>query len=154
MKHLSSLLILIIAVCLTAAPAYAQNFDRSEHRGKIREFKHNFFKSRLDLSREQAPKFYEEYDRMEDAIIALNDEARAVESKIYDSPDGTVTDLEYEMATKALLEVKTKEAQIENEYYDKFKEILNPRQLFQLRRVEREFNLQLIKYRPHGGKKK
>lgn len=58
------------------------------------------------MSREQATEFFAVYDQMDDAITALNDEARAIESKIYDAPDGTVTDLEYEMATKTLLEVK------------------------------------------------
>lgn len=151
MKHLSSIFILLIASLFVAMPAQAQ--DRREHRDKIREFKHNFFKAKLDLTREQTAKFYDEYDKMEDAIIALNDDVRAIESRIYDAPDGTVTDLDYEMATKAMMEVKGKEADIENEYYAKFKEILSPKQLFQLRRVEREFNMQLIKYRPNGKKK-
>ena len=62
---------------------------------------------------------------MDDAITALNDEARTLETRIYGAPDGTITDIEYEVATRTLIEVKEKEAAIEKEYYDKFNEILN-----------------------------
>lgn len=153
MKRISAQLLLILAVCAIAMPLSAQNRDRKQFRDDIREYKHNFLRHKLDMSREQATEFFAVYDQMDDAITALNDEARAIESKIYDAPDGTVTDLEYEMATKTLLEVKGKESQIENEYYDKFKDILNKKQLFELRRAERDFTIQLVKHHKNGRKK-
>ena len=90
---------------------------------------------------------------MDDAVTALNDEARSVETKIYEAPEGSVTDLEYENATRILLEVKQKEADIEKEYYAKFESILNKRQLFELRKVERDFTIQLLRYHRKAGKK-
>lgn len=153
MKRITAQLLIIFAICACSLSATAQNRDRKQFRDDIREYKHNFLKQKLDMSREQATEFFAVYDQMDDAITTLNDEARAIESKIYDAPDGSVTDLEYEMATKALLEVKGKEAQIENEYYDKFKDILNKKQLFELRRVERDFTMQLVKHRKNTKKK-
>lgn len=154
MKRFSTIFLIIIAICMTSVQADAQSRDRKQFRDDIREYKHNYFRQKLDLSREQAASFFELYDKMDDAITALNDEARTVEAKIYDAPEGTITDIEYEIATKTLLEVKEKEAGIEKEYYEKFQEILNKKQLFELRKVERDFTMQLLKYHHKNGKRK
>ncbi len=154
MKRICTIFTLVALICLTSATASAQNRDRKQFRDDIREYKHNYFKQKLDLSREQANSFFDLYDKMDDAITALNDEARTLETRIYDAPDGTITDIEYEVATRTLIEVKEKEAAIEKEYYDKFNEILNKKQLFELRKVERDFTMQLLKYHHKNGKKK
>lgn len=146
MKRLSTILLLLTAVCFCSLPAYAQKSNVKQYRDDIREYKHNYFRKKLDLSREQANSFFEVYDKMDDAITALNDEARAVETKIYDAPAGTITDIEYEMATRTLLDVKGKEAAIEQEYYEKLNEILSKKQIFELRKIERDFNMQLLRY--------
>ncbi len=154
MKRICTIFTLVALICLTSATASAQNRDRKQFRDDIREYKHNYFKQKLDLSREQANSFFDLYDKMDDAITALNDEARTLETRIYGAPDGTITDIEYEVATRTLIEVKEKEAAIEKEYYDKFNEILNKKQLFELRKVERDFTMQLLKYQHKNGKKK
>ncbi|RXE70475.1 hypothetical protein ED352_09945 [Muribaculaceae bacterium Isolate-002 (NCI)] len=154
MKRICTIFTLVALICLTSATASAQNRDRKQFRDDIREYKHNYFKQKLDLSREQANSFFDLYDKMDDAITALNDEARTLETRIYGAPDGTITDIEYEVATRTLIEVKEKEAAIEKEYYDKFNEILNKKQLFELRKVERDFTMQLLKYHHKNGKKK
>ena len=87
-------------------------------------------------------------------MVENHDDARTLETKIYDAPEGSITDIEYETATKALLEVKEKEAALEKEYYAQFAEILNKKQLFELRKVERDFTMQLLKYHHKNGKKK
>lgn len=154
MKRICTIFTLVALICLTSATASAQNRDRKQFRDDIREYKHNYFKQKLDLSREQANSFFDLYDKMDDAITALNDEARTLETRIYGAPDGTITDIEYEVATRTLIEVKEKEAAIEKEYYGKFNEILNKKQLFELRKVERDFTMQLLKYHHKNGKKK
>ena len=154
MKRICTIFTLVALICLTSATASAQNRDRKQFRDDIREYKHNYFKQKLYLSREQANSFFDLYDKMDDAITALNDEARTLETRIYGAPDGTITDIEYEVATRTLIEVKEKEAAIEKEYYDKFNEILNKKQLFELRKVERDFTMQLLKYHHKNGKKK
>lgn len=146
MKRISTILLLLAAICFCSLQASAQKNNLKQYRDDIREYKHNFFRKRLDLSREQAASFFDVYDNMDDAVTALNDEARAVETKIYDAPAGSITDIEYEMATRTLLEVKSKEAAIEQEYYEKLNDILSKKQLFELRKVERDFNMQLLRY--------
>ena len=80
---------------------------------------------------------------MEDEIARINDEARSLEKKVADMDNAT--DADYEKATEAVYNAKTREAAIEREYLDKFKTILSPRQMFRLKAVERSFNRELMK---------
>lgn len=155
MKRFSKIFLLIVVCTMATIPAIAQpRGDHKQFREDIREYKHKYFQQKLNLSREQADEFFQLYDKMEDEVNTLNNEARTVETKIYDSPEGTVTDIEYEMATNILLETKAKEAEIEKQYYAEFEKILNKRQLFELRKVERDFTMQLLRYHHRNGKNK
>ena len=49
------------------------------------------------------------------------------------------SDTECEAAARAVFEQKKNEAEIELQYFDKFKEILTPQQLLRLRSAERTF---------------
>ncbi len=154
MKRLFKNILLIVVCAMVAIPAMAQQRgDYKQFRENIREYKHKYFQQKLDMTSEQANEFFELYDKMEDEINQLHEDARTIETKYYDAPDGTVTDTEYGIATKALTESKCKEAEIEKQYYEEFDKILSKRQLFELRKVEREFTRQLLKYHHRNGKK-
>lgn len=154
MKRLFKHILLIVVCAMVALPAMAQQRgDYRQFRENIREYKHKYFQQKLDMTSEQANEFFELYDKMEDEINQLQEDARTIETKYYDAPEGTVTDIEYETATKALTESKCKEAEIEKQYYEEFDKILSKRQLFELRKVEREFTRQLLKYHHRKGKK-
>lgn len=153
MRRLSKNLLLVVVCAMVAIPAMAQQRgDYKQFRENIREYKHKYFQQKLNMSSEQANEFFELYDKMEDEINQLHDDARTIETKYNDAPEGTVTDIEYETATKALMESKCKEAEIEKQYYEEFDKILSKRQLFELRKVEREFTRQLLKYHHRNGK--
>lgn len=110
---------------------------------ELRQYKRVYFTRELDLSRDQQTKFYPLYDEMEDKVMKINDEARAMEKRVADMDKPS--DLEYEKATEAMYEAKLREAEIEKEYMEKFKEILTPRQLFRIKAVERQFGRELMK---------
>lgn len=131
----------------------ADDRDMKQWMLEIREYKHDFIASKLDLSREQQNKFFPLYDKMNDEIQKVNSETRMLEKKIYDSPAESVSDLEYDMAIQALFDLKGKEAAIENQYLEQFKEILTKRQLFLLKGVERDFSMQMMR-RHHQIKSK
>lgn len=153
MKTLHYCILSLLLLCTTAIPADAQARGRQQYREDIREYKHNYIVKKLNLTREQSAKFFDIYDKMSDELTMLNDEARAIEAKIYDAPEGSVTDLEYEMASKTLLEVKKKEAEIAQEYYPQLQEILTPQQLFELNKAERDFMVQLVRHQRRNNKK-
>lgn len=118
--------------------------DRERFMTEMRNFKHDFLAKELDLSKDEQREFFPIYDRMEDEIGKLNDETRQLERKI--EKDKNASDLELETATKAIVDQKGKEALIEGEYYEKFKSILSPRQLFNLKNAERKFNQELMRH--------
>lgn len=121
-----------------------QRPDRKEWFKQMRCYKHNFLAKELSLSKEQQDKFFPLYDEMEEAVHKLQRESSSMERRI-ETSSAPVSDLEYEKAAEALTEVKGKEAAVEEQYFDKFKKVLTPKQLFQLRQAERKFTRELMK---------
>lgn len=153
-----NILLLLIAAIIFAMPGYAtdnkKNIDCKEWFKELRQYKHSFLTKELDLTKEQEAKFFPMYDEMDDAMFKVNREARAMEKKITKSSE-KVSDLEYEKAAEAMYEVKGKEAAIEKQYFTKFKTVLTPKQLFELKQAERRFTDKLMKEhsKARSGKK-
>lgn len=143
-----TLILTLLASILLIAPAVAQepkNVDRKEWFKELRRYKHEFLVKELQLSKEQQEKFFPIYDEMENSVENVNRETRALERKIDKAKDSKVSDLEYEKAAEALFEVKSKESAIEMQYLPKFKKVLTPKQLFELKKAERKFTYHLMK---------
>ncbi len=142
--------ILIACVAFLAAsfaPLAAQQIsdnDRNRYITQIREYKHDFLAKELKLSKEQQNAFFPVYDEMEDRIIALGNETRELEQSI--ASDEAIPDIQVEAAAEAVYSQKLKEAQIENEYFSRFKELLTPRQLISLRNTEKKFTQSLVRH--------
>ncbi|MCM1504882.1 MAG: hypothetical protein NC127_06780 [Muribaculum sp.] len=140
---------MLCLILATGMPALAQGPgdkrpDRKEWFRQMREYKHDFMAKELCLSKEQQGKFFPLYDDMEQKLHRIQHESMEMENKINRSQSG-VTDLEYEKAAEALVEVKGKEAAIEEQYFAKFKSVLTPKQLFKLKQAERNFTRELMK---------
>lgn len=112
---------------------------------EVRDYKHAFLAKELGLSREQQPKFFKVYDAMDDEIARVNSETRKLERRISEMPPTDVTDLEYDMATEALFNQRSKESEIELRYLPEFKEILTKKQLFELKNAERKFSMNMMR---------
>ncbi len=124
------LLLGLVAADMNAQSALSEN-DRSRWLSEIREYKHEFLAKDLELTREQQRDFFPLYDSMEDEVERINTETRALETKVSESKEAS--DLEIENASRTIFEQKRAEGQIEMTYFDKFKEILSPRQLLRLK---------------------
>ena len=80
---------------------------------------------------------------MDDEIDRINTETRDLERKVDAKTDAT--DTEVEAAARAVFLQKSAEGQVEEQYFDRFKQILQGRQLLKLRKAEREFTRQLMR---------
>ncbi|MEG1749355.1 MAG: hypothetical protein RRZ65_07130 [Tannerellaceae bacterium] len=60
------------------------------------------------------------------------------------------TDAEYLKAIDACLEVRINEAQLEKEYYEKFKKILSPEKLYKYRRADYKFAREFMRGNHHS----
>lgn len=144
--------VLLLAIFASSLSAEAQQRrrltaeDRQKYLSEMRQYKHDFLVKELELSRDQQNAFFPVYDKMEDELTQLADDTRVLEDKV--TADDKATDVEIEAAARAMFEQKSKEGEIEKSYFDKFKAILSPRQLLNLKNAERKFTQQLV--RQHG----
>ena len=135
--------ILIAALALAAVmplmtPAQSiSDEDRTAWTGEMRKYKHQWLAKELELSTEQSHKFFDQYDEMEDEVERIYRETRNLENRTL--RNDKATDTECEAAARAVFEQKKNEAEIELQYFEKFKEILTPQQLLRLRSAERAF---------------
>ncbi len=136
------LIILFIATVASSALAQPRPTPENRERWKseLRNYKHDFMVRELDLSRDQQSKFFPLYDQMEDSIEQINTDTRELEKRIGDD----ASDIETEAAARALFEQKSREGQLELEYFDSFKTILTPRQLLKFKSAERQFMRRLM----------
>lgn len=132
----------VAAFCVPSLYAQGKN-EREQWMTEIQQYKRNYFAKELGLSKEQQARFFPLYEDMESETRRLSEESRLMEKRVAEAPDAT--DLEYEKATEAMFDSKVKEAAVEREYMDKFKEILSKKQLFELKGVERKFSREMMR---------
>lgn len=144
-------IILLLTLLLTAAVTLsaAQTERRERWRDQLQEYKHKYLTRALGLSTDQAARFFPLYDEMEDRIEDLNNETRDIQRRI--DGDNKLSDVALEAYSRRLFEQKRLEADIELEYYDKYKTILTPRQLARIKPAELEIVRNLNRYR-HGNR--
>lgn len=70
-------------------------------------------------------------------------ETRKLEKDVKKKGD-SATDAELEKAAEARAELKAKQGALEKEYFQKFKKVLTPEQLFKLGDTEKEFARKLM----------
>ena len=88
---------------------------------------------------------------MEQEIYNVNLEARKAEQTISQKDDASNND--YLEAAKLMVDVKTKEARIETEYFEKFAKILDSRQLFLLKRAETRFSRNMLQHHKEASRR-
>ncbi|MBO4942469.1 MAG: hypothetical protein J6C95_03450 [Muribaculaceae bacterium] len=133
----------VLAFSSYAQPVGKGGPDRDKFYQQLRPYLHEFLTKELDLSKEQARMFFPIYDQMDEEVQKIGNETRDLEKEVLKNKEAT--DTEIEAASQAIFAQKEKEGKIELEYYDKFKEILQPRQLLKLKSAERRFTQKLLR---------
>lgn len=127
----------------------AQKPDDAANRQKwfdeMKELKHEFLARQLKLTAEQRDKFFDIYDKMDEELGRLNHDTRQLERKIRQAPAGEVSDVDYDQAIQAQIDLKGRECDIEKRYYADLRGILTKKQLFELKNAEQEFRMQLMR---------
>lgn len=143
----SLIIILVLALfaplCTIEAKDKGKKMDRKEWFAHMRQHKHDFIAKELGLAKDQQTKFFPIYDAMEDEIFKVNRETRKLEKQVANNK--AATDVEYDAATKAIIDLKKKESAIELKYFDKLKTVISSKQLFILKKAERKFTHNIMK---------
>lgn len=149
MKKLFISLIFILSAIILPLCSQAQQPTGNERRAWMKEmqqYKHDFISKKLSLTDEQKDKFFPLYDAMDKDIRNVQKETEELYRQT-SKKEGKVSDIEYEKAAEAIYELKGRENQIEMRYFNDFKKILTPQQLFLLKDAERDFIRELMKHR-------
>ncbi len=138
------LLIAAMATCSAEAQTPLSENERERALTEMRAYKHQFIAKELNLSKEQQNGFFPVYDEMDDKLMQINLETRELERAVNENKEAS--DTEIEAAATAIFNQKEREGKIENEYFDKFKEVLTPRQLLLLKSAEKKFTQRLVRH--------
>lgn len=144
-------LVLALTLCACSALWAQQNQqamteeEREKWLSEYRNYKHEVITKELRLTREQQNEFFPIYDLMDEQLMQIGNETRNLQAKVNNDPNAG--DIEYEAAARAIYEQKSREGAVELEYFDKFKEVLTPKQLICLKNAERKFTQTLAKQR-------
>ena len=121
-----------------------QTDKRSELIAKYMEEKISYLKQCIALSDSEAERFFTLYDEMEKKKFEVMSEVHRESRKIRKSTEVIADEVYAEVADK-LTELPMKIAQIESEYFAKFREILTPKQMFMFFNCEHNYGKSMLK---------
>ncbi len=119
---------------------------------KFRSEKIAFISARLDLTPEEAEKFWPIYNQMDKERWDVQKLRRQLEEKVRNSED-SLTEKEIIQLTREYAESMQKEGAIPAKYNEEFLKILPPKKVLDLYKTEKEFRMYMVKmFRDHGKK--
>jgi DNA repair exonuclease SbcCD ATPase subunit len=140
-------IILTIAILAGTMTIHAQPGKRKE---QIRAYKIAFITERLQLTPDEAEKFWPLYNEFEAAQQEVREE---MESRFGGPPPRVenMSDEELDEMIRQHIGNEKRMADLKMEYYDKFREVISVRKVFQLYQSEGEFRRKLLERLKHEG---
>ena len=130
---------------LTQIAAHAQRGEGNKGRWeKYQSEKIAFLTSNLELSPEEAQKFWPVYNQMDKERWAAQKMRREMEHELRKTEE-TLSDKQAIELTKKFAGSMQKEANLHVDYNEKFLEILPPKKVLKLYKAENEFRMHMIK---------
>ncbi len=146
MKH-SKLLFAIFTLFLllgTTNTAFAQpGQNQRPNKGKVTQLKIAYFTKELDLTTEQAEKFWPLYNEMTDKIRDKKKAGRQAASQLKDNSELTEEEAKAEML--AALNTEIDQAKLRKEYTEKIAAVIGYKKTAKLLSLEAEFKRELLK---------
>lgn len=145
MKRSLTAILLLLFITLSSVVAQDNTTRRRQWMNEMQKTKLEFMAKELGLSAEQKEQFGNVFNAMNEELDKLRRETRDMEKEIEKKKNAT--DLEYEKVAEAMFELKTKEGNIENRYFDQLRKVLTPRQLYLFKKAEHKWMKELMKHR-------
>ncbi|MDP4184888.1 MAG: hypothetical protein Q8862_06975 [Bacteroidota bacterium] len=146
--------ILLLFFFLSIIP-FASKAQHGEEGGMWERFKAqkiSFITSNLNLTPEEAQKFWPLYNEFEKKRIDLQLQKRELDHK-FKKESSTLSENEVEKMLSSLNDIFFDEAKLLKEYNKKFMQIIPPKKVFLLYQVENQFRANMIRQfkPPHPG---
>lgn len=137
-KFIITLFIFSLACGAWAQKKECQRLTPEEFRAK----QEAFITQKAELSKEEAAKFFPVFFELQAKKKELNDKAWKM-MKTGKNPN--TTEMQYEEIVNNMLDSKIQSAQLDKEYYKKFKKILSAKQIYKVQHAEMRFHRELLK---------
>jgi hypothetical protein len=129
----------------------AQNEDCKRHE-QIKARKIAIITEKLELTPEEAQKFWPLYNEYEEKLSKIHEKKRESHKNFEENKDN-LTDEDYKKFADTYVDSKLEEAELTKEYKDKYCEILPAKKVVLLYHTEQMFKRELLKdIRGHHGK--
>ena len=119
-------------------------FAQEKRREEIESFRIAYFTRQLNLTSEEAKKFWPVYNEMQAEIQKLQKERRNRHRDLRDNQDN-ISDAELEKSINEEMASRQKELDIEKKYHERFKQILSMKKLAIFYRAQEGFKRELIR---------
>ena len=133
---------LIVSIMLAFLPLL-QVTAQNPNLEKLNAYKIAFFTRRLNLTSQEAEKFWPVYNEFQDKRNAIQIE-RQILNRNFNQNELNMTDKEMIEAGDKHVALQVQEAALAQEYHKKFKEILSPAKVIRLYQAENQYRLQLL----------
>lgn len=128
----------LIAFCTVNITA--QNVNRE----RLNAYKIAFFTKRLNLTPQEAEKFWPVYNEFQDNKIKIQQERQEI-SRNFNQNELNMSEKEMIDAGDRLITLEVREASIAQEFHNKVRTILSPVKVLRLYQAENQYRLQLLK---------
>ena len=139
---------IVLIVLLISTGLYAQRPNYGGQKPdyeKIKAFKTAHITEQLDLSSEEAEKFWPVYNEFDKNIMALREKEKSeIMSKLRNGGVDALTDEEANIIIDRMLEMKTTELEYRKELAEDLKKVISPKKIIKLHRAEESFKRKLL----------
>ncbi len=142
MKKLS-IIALLTAFSLIQAKAQESNPELNPNMEKLNAYKIAFFTRRMNLTTQEAEKFWPVYNEFQNKRGAIQLERQKLNRNINQN-ELNLSDKELIEAGDRFIALQVQEAALAQEYHKKFKELLTPQKIVRLYQAENQYKLLLL----------
>ncbi|HZL76783.1 MAG TPA: hypothetical protein VFB97_03700 [Bacteroidales bacterium] len=137
MKRGAAFLIILTTISISLVQGQNPNME------KLNAYKIAFFTKKMDLSSQEAEKFWPLYNEFQDKKFHIQQEKVFI-NRNFNQNGATMTDKELTEAGDKYISIEIQEASLSQEYHSRFKEILPPAKIIRLYQAENQYKLQLL----------
>ncbi|MCR9171658.1 MAG: hypothetical protein NXI10_04150 [bacterium] len=138
------LVLLLITFSFDAYSQPPRGRKPGQKKERVKQLKIAFFTEELDLSEEEAEKFWPIYNEMEEKVREEKKKKNTATMAIKNGFD-TMSDKEIESKMKEVLDARIREAEIEKEYLEKIGDTIGFKKAAKVVSLEAQFKRELVK---------
>jgi len=149
---------IVLIVLFISTGLFAQKHNgkgQGPNHERIKALKTAHITERLDLTSEEAEKFWPVYNQFDKKLMELRENEKSeIMSKLRNGSVDALTDEEANLIIDRMLEMKTTELEYRKELSEDLKKVISPRKIIKLHRAEESFKRMLLeRLKERRGKK-